>query len=488
MLFNSLEFLIFFPLVTSLYFAVPHRHRTLLLLLASCAFYMAFVPMYILILGFTIVVDYWAGLWIDRAEGARRRMALIASLIANIGVLALFKYYLFIADNVSWLGHWAGLDLSMPALNIILPIGLSFHTFQAMSYTIEVYRGHQRPERNFLTYALYVMFYPQLVAGPIERPQNLLPQFYEHHEFEYERVVRGLLRIAVGMFKKIVVADTFGKYANMIFDQVFDYQGLPLVLAVVFFAFQIYWDFSAYSDIALGAAEVMGFRLMENFRTPYLAKSIGEFWRRWHISLSTWFRDYVFVSLGGSRGSALRTARNLMIVFLISGLWHGASWTFVIWGALHGLFLIAGKATRPARDRLLQALSISRESWFMRGLAVACTFSLVTFAWVFFRASTLAEARYILANAPSGLFTDLLAVARGVAVPGVLPGPIAKHVLLAALVMSFEFLARRRGERGEAAMILRMPVQVRYAVYFLLIYGSLMSAGVGQPQFIYFQF
>lgn len=307
MLFNSVQFIFFFITVTTLFYVLPHKFRWMLLLLSSCYFYMAFVPIYILILGFTIVIDYFAGIYIENSSGRRRKVFLIVSLIANISVLCVFKYYNFINENIGSV---------FPYLAILLPIGLSFHTFQAMSYTIEVYRGNQKAERDFGIYALFVMFYPQLVAGPIERPQNLLHQFHEKHEFSLERVSSGLKQMLIGFLKKLVIADRIGIYVDTIYNNSATQSGQSLACATVFFAFQIYCDFSAYSDIAIGAARVMGFDLMKNFNRPYLATSVSQFWRRWHISLSTWFKDYVYIPLGGSKvKSKVLVYRNLLIVF-----------------------------------------------------------------------------------------------------------------------------------------------------------------------------
>ncbi len=298
MLFNSLEFALFFPFVTLLYFVLPHRVRWALLLGASAWFYMAFVPVYILILGFTILVDYVAGLLIENAAGRRRGWYLALSVLANVGVLAVFKYWNFLATNVNDVFLLFDPQIQVPLLALLLPIGLSFHTFQAMSYTIEVYRGTQPAERNLGIYALYVLFYPQLVAGPIERPQNLLHQFREVHQFDADRVFAGLSRMLAGLFKKLVIADRLAIVVNGVYGDPTAYSAGTLLLATWLYAVQIYCDFSGYSDIALGAANVMGFTLMENFDRPYFATSIGDFWRRWHISLSTWFKDYLYVPLG----------------------------------------------------------------------------------------------------------------------------------------------------------------------------------------------
>ncbi len=309
MLFNSLEFVIFFPVVTLLYFLLPHRFRWLHLLAASCVFYMFFIPAYILILAFTIVIDYFAGILIENARGKSRKIFLATSLAANIGVLFVFKYYNFFSENLAQIASLLNVEYALPALSILLPVGLSFHTFQAMSYTIEVYRGNQKAERHFGIYALYVMFYPQLVAGPIERPQSLIHQFYERHDFDSNRVSNGLKLMLWGLFKKIVVADNLAVFVDAVYNQPRAWDGVNLIIATIFFAFQIYCDFSGYSDIAIGAAEVMGFKLMTNFNRPYHSKSISEFWKRWHISLSTWFRDYLYIPLGGNRGRYLSKIR-----------------------------------------------------------------------------------------------------------------------------------------------------------------------------------
>jgi len=396
MLFNSFQFLIFFIVVTSLYFLIPFTKRWILLLVSSCYFYMAFIPIYILILGFTITIDYFAGIFLENAEGKRRKLFLIFSLIANIGVLAVFKYYNFISNNLSVFLKGFALDNPLPYLKFILPIGLSFHTFQAMSYTIEVYRGNQKAERHFGIYALYVMFYPQLVAGPIERPQNLLHQFREKHVFEYDRVVEGLKLMLWGLFKKIVIADRLAIYVNAVYNNPEQHTGTTFTLATIFFAFQIYCDFSGYSDIAIGVAKIMGFKLMTNFNRPYFANNISEFWKRWHISLSTWFRDYLYISLGGSRVSIPRWYFNLFLVFLISGLWHGASWTYVIWGALNGLYLIFAIITQKLRDKFNRVTGIVKVPKLNRLLQILITFSLSCLAWIFFRANNVSDAFLIL--------------------------------------------------------------------------------------------
>lgn len=384
MLYNSLQFLVFFIIVTILYFQLPWRGRWALLLGASCFFYMAFVPKYILILGFTIVIDYLAGLQIEKSSGHHRRLWLITSLVANISILAVFKYFNFFVVNANAALAFAGMPTSLPFLTFLLPIGLSFHTFQAMSYTIEVYRGTQKAERHFGIYALYVMFYPQLVAGPIERPQNVLPQFHKQHAFDWEMCKSGLMQMAFGLFKKVVIADRLAQVVDAAYGDVSAQNSTTLLIAMIFYSFQIYCDFSGYSDIGIGAARVMGFDLMKNFDQPYTSRSIGEFWRRWHISLSTWFRDYLYIPLGGNRVKYSRRLTNIMFVFLVSGLWHGASWAFIIWGGLHGFYQIVGQLW----NRFFPPREAWENTWLKKTWDVLLTFTLVTFAWIFFRAKS----------------------------------------------------------------------------------------------------
>jgi alginate O-acetyltransferase complex protein AlgI len=485
MLFNSFTFLIFFPVVAAVYFAIPHRFRWAWLLGASCYFYMAFIPVYIFILFFLIAVDYVAGMLIEDSTGARRRSWLIMSLIANIGMLAVFKYFNFLNANaraIAEVFHW---PYGMPALSLILPIGLSFHTFQAMSYTIEVYRGRQKAERHLGIYALYVMFFPQLVAGPIERPQHLLPQFYERHEFDYERVTSGLRRIAWGLFMKVVIADRLARYVNLVYNDPSSFEGLTLVLATIFFAFQIYCDFAGYSHIAIGTAEVMGFRLIENFNRPYLAQSIGEFWSRWHISLSTWFRDYVYIPLGGNRVPKPRWYFNLFVTFLLSGLWHGANWTFVIWGALNGFYLISSIVTASARERLTSAIGLSRKPALHGVVRVATTFALTCIAWVFFRAGSLHDAMVVFSHAlvtpvPHQVLPDILRA------EGITKLEVAYSGLLIAGLILIEVITTRVNLVG---LFRLQPAWVRWPAYYALCMAIwMLGISTEAKAFIYFQF
>ncbi len=489
MLFNSVQFLIFFPVVTLLYFVSPQKFRWIILLSASCYFYMAFIPEYILILVVTIVIDYIAGIYIEKSEGAKKRKFLIMSIISLCMVLFVFKYFNFFNHTFAALSKELYINYPIEDIGLILPIGLSFHTFQSLSYVIEVYRGRQKAERNFGIYSLYVMFYPQLVAGPIERPQNLLHQFYERHSFDYKRVTDGLKLMAWGMFKKVVIADRLAVFVNQVYDNPHNYEGISLVIATVFFAFQIYCDFSGYSDIAIGAANVMGFRLMQNFNRPYFAKSISEFWKRWHISLSTWFRDYLYIPLGGNRVKIPRWYFNLFITFLVSGLWHGANWTFVIWGALHGIYLITGIVTKDFREKFVKLSGLFRLRFLHKIIQIVITFTLVGFSWIFFRADGLDTALYIVKNIFFGISNISLLLT-----------PERFHVLYldknlfdfatAILLIVFLQLVELIERKERVIDILnRRNAIVRWAVYyFIIIVIILFGQFELSSQFIYFQF
>ncbi|MCZ2482902.1 MBOAT family protein [Aquirufa nivalisilvae] len=468
MVFNSLQFLVFFGIITSAYFLLHPKFRWFLLLAASCYFYMAFVPMYLGILGFTIIIDYFAGIYLERFQGVQKKLFLALSLAANIGVLAIFKYYHFIDQNIVWLSEQLGTHVQLPVLDMILPIGLSFHTFQAMSYTIEVYRGHQKAERNFGIYSLYVMFYPQLVAGPIERPQNLLHQFYEVHSWDWNRVKSGLLQMATGIFKKVVIADRLALLVDPTYEHLQDQSSGTLALAAVFYSFQIYCDFSGYSDVAIGAARVMGFKLMDNFSAPYFAKSLPEFWRRWHISLSTWFKDYVYFSLGGNRVSVPKWYFNIMVVFVLSGIWHGASWNFVIWGALHGIFQVIGLSINRVFPSL--AAEAQKQVW-IQWLYRLLTFILVTFAWVFFRLKHFTEVEQFFQTLIYGSRNSL---------------PIAMNmneiILSLVLIVSLSWWEYRQRilKLASAGTFVWQFSFLLIAIYFLGVFSL--------KQFIYFQF
>ncbi|MBF0331758.1 MAG: MBOAT family protein [Candidatus Omnitrophica bacterium] len=490
MLFNSAAFLIFFPLVTAMYFAVFHQYRWILLLVASCVFYMWFIPQYLLILLGLIVIDYWAAILIEDSKELGRKKYLISSIFATCLTLFVFKYFNFFSASFTQLA--ALLDLHYPpkVLGLILPIGLSFHTFQSLSYVIEVYWGRQKAERHFGIYALYVMFYPQLVAGPIERPQNLLHQFRERHFFDYARVVDGLKLMAWGMFKKVVIADRLASFVNLVYDDPTSYHGPMFVLATTFFAFQIYCDFSGYSDIAIGAAQVMGFRLMDNFNRPYFSKSIAEFWKRWHISLSSWFRDYIYIPLGGSRCGRWRWQANLFLTFLISGLWHGANWTYVVWGALNGFYLMFGIWTSGLRGKIRRMIGIDRFSRPLKAWQVLVTFSLVSFAWIFFRAKDLNEALYIVGQLSRG-WGDLSSIHREFEKHSTFNGfeTTPKGILFSIMLIVFLIcvhLVQRHGTIRR--MLADRPGWVRWSFYYVLVLGMIIFGQYGKSQFIYFQF
>lgn len=475
MLFNSFHFLLFFPIVAGLYFIMPYKYRWLWLLLASCFFYMFFKAVYILILFFTILIDYFAGIYIEKAKLPKtKKRLLLLSIVANVLVLGIFKYFNFLNDSVSGILSWAGYSNPVPALAILLPIGLSFHTFQAMSYTIEVYRGNQKAEQKFGIYALYVMFFPQLVAGPIERPQNMLHQFYEKHPFNPYDASEGLKRILIGLFKKVVVADRLAIYVNAVYGNYEHHGSLSLIMATVFFSFQIYCDFSGYSDIAIGTARVLGFRLMENFDRPYFAKSISEFWSKWHISLSTWFRDYLYIPMGGNRVSMLKWYRNLFVVFMLSGLWHGANWTFIVWGALHGTYLILEIVFRKLRGPFQKWKFLSMPN--LSGLLqVTLTFLLVTLAWIFFRADNIAQALGIVKRIFSfepGFFLGQ-------------PNYFFYSILAILSLLCYE-LRQEFHWQGIAVSDLRFPW--RLLTYGALVFAIMLFGVFDGSQFIYFQF
>ncbi len=478
MLFNSLQFALFFPLVCAAYFALPHRWRTLFLLLASCVFYMAFIPAYIAILAITILIDYAAGLGIEATRGRKRTLLLAVSIAATCAVLFVFKYYAFFTHAFTGFAGLIGWSIATPALNLILPIGLSFHTFQSLSYVIEVYRGHQRAERDFIVYATYVMFFPQLVAGPIERPQNLLHQFRTRHTFEYNRVTSGLKRMAWGFFKKLVVADRLALYVNDVYAAPQACNGLQLTLATLFFAYQIYCDFSGYSDIAIGTARILGFTLMENFDTPYASQSIGEFWRRWHISLSTWFRDYVYIELGGSRVSRTRHYFNLLVTFGVSGLWHGANWTYVIWGLLNGAYLVFGTATARLRTGVGNLVGLPPNPAIARFVGIGTTFVLTCLAWVLFRARSLGDAVYVYTHLFSGWNLGALKTEHF----QLKHFPAAFGAIL--LLQLLEVLRPRL--RG--VVLPQWPTYVRWPAYVGFTFVVILFGVYRSNQFIYFQF
>ena len=472
MVFNSIAFLIFLPIVVLLFYLLPHKWRWLMLLAASCVFYMWFVPKYIFILLVTIVIDYGAGVLMERYADRHKlkKTFFIISIVSTLTVLLVFKYLNFLTANLDQLCASLGMETHL-LTHIILPIGLSFHTFQSMSYVIEVYRGHQKAERHFGYYALYVMFFPQLVTGPIERPGNLLHQLHEKKEFRYENISKGMRLILFGFFVKMVVADHLGEYVDEVYGHLDEYNSWSVLGCMFFYSFQIYCDFFGYSTIALGSAKLMGFDLMDNFRSPYLSKNIAEFWHRWHISLSTWFRDYVYIPLGGSRVKFGRWAFNILAVFVLSGIWHGAAWTFLLWGFAHGLLHIIEKALRnrfPSKESQSKWVRISVDA-----LCVLKTFVLVTLFWVVFRATDLEHLKAIFVTA----FTNFGGGEQMSVKPGM-------WIYLGLFILSDIVLRNTRFD----AWCEGKPMVVRWLIYAVLVFMVIACSSVKNFPFIYFQF
>lgn len=469
MLFNSIAFLLFFPIVCVLYFCIPTtqiKTRNLLLLVASYYFYMNWEPAYALLLLTSTILTYLAAIGIGHFEDRRKKkVCLVSSLVVNLFILFLFKYYNFLAANLETVMQSTGLKLDMPEFSLLLPVGISFYTFQALGYSIDVYRGTTKVEQNFLTYALFVSFFPQLVAGPIERSNNLLPQFKQQHRFSYENVMAGVRLMVWGYFMKLVLADRCGLYVDTIFNNVDKHNGGSFLLASLLFPFQIYGDFAGYSLIAIGVARVLGFKLMENFHRPYFACTVGEFWHRWHISLSTWFKDYVYIPLGGNRVGRIRNYFNLLITFVISGIWHGANWTFFCWGSLHGILLCIEKALGFSKRKFTGVKKFCH--WFV-------TFVLVCFAWILFRANNLHEATVIL----KGIFTN----------PGI-PKPEFANFIAIGLAMVVLFIKEFSDEYHWKMRFADSRCWYVRHIYIVLMISYIILFGVfGGDQFIYFQF
>ena len=454
----------------------------MLLLTASCIFYMYFVPVYIFILFFNILIDYWAALKISTSENKRTRKNLLAlSIVANLGVLAVFKYFNFFIDNLSALEQFIGYESNFRYLALILPIGLSFYTFQSMSYTIEVYRKKQKPEKHFGIFALYVTFFPQLVAGPIERAQNMLHQYKTEQYFDYNRVSSGLQQMLWGFFKKLVIADNLSVMVDAAYLNPAEQSGLTLLLATYFFAFQIYCDFSGYTDIAIGASKVLGFKLMDNFNVPYFSASIKEFWSRWHISLSTWFRDYLYIPLGGNRVKFARWQLNLLITFVISGLWHGAAWTFVIWGFLHGMYLIVSIWKDKFISNFIPSLNTNK-SILLKAFNILVVFHLTLFAWIFFRANNLNDALTIIGKICTlqfgGVSESLSALSNGQT------GRTFFKILLLGLFILIDPIMDSLIKNKTN---IKSPL-IKWLVYASIGAGLILFGYFGEVKFIYFQF
>ena len=489
MLFSSLAYLVFLPVVALFYFLLPKPVKNPMLLAASYYFYMNWNAVFALLLLAATAVTYIGGRLIGQAKTGRgKRGILAACLVLLLGVLYFFKYWNFTMEGIRTLADALfAMKLADGRLNILLPVGISFFTFQVVGYLVDVYRGKTAPERNFITYALFVAFFPQLLSGPIARSTQLLPQFRETNRFDFDRMRSGLLLMGWGFFKKLVIADRLCVVANTVFSDVRKYDGVELLVAMVCFSFQIYCDFSAYTDIARGSARILGFSLMQNFQSPYLSRSIREFWQRWHISLSSWFRDYLYIPLGGSRKGMARKYVNLLVVFLVSGLWHGAAMSFVVWGLLNGLYQMIGEITLPAREKVLRMAGIDRQSSFHRGTQVLVTFLLATTAWVFFRAATLPDALYVAAHmwVPDlWKWTDGSLLKLGLDLP-----ELALGLVSAVGVIAVEGVVQRR--KNLVAVLVAQPLVYRWAAYLCLLISVLILGRYGMfaaQSFLYFQF
>lgn len=485
MLFNSFEFLVFFPTVVTLYFLAPFRLRWLLLLVASYVFYMAWIPEYVFLIVFSTLVDYLACRTMGtKATKAERRPYMWGSVFVNLGMLFFFKYYNWFNENLTTL---AGAEM-LPISHLLLPMGISFYTLQTMSYTIDVYRGRLKPEKHLGVFALYVSFFPQLVAGPIERAPNLLHQFYERHQFDYVRITSGLRLMAWGMFKKVVVADRLAIFTRTVYYEPQSQSSIALAVGTVLFGFQLYCDFSGYSDIAIGVAKIMGFDLMENFKRPYFSKNIEELWgKRWHISLTSWIKDYVYNPLAfmARRGSQFRKHSNIMIIFLITGLWHGAAWRFVVWGIINGFYVLAHVLSAPLRSRVVKATGLDKVPRVHAALGITFTFLLFVIGSVPFLARDMNDAWYILTH----MFDDWSLTAIQAFYHHVSYAVGKAHFALGLIGIAILFTVEVFQEHLRIREYLaRKPMWMRWSLtYGIILYIALF--GVFQrDQFIYFQF
>ncbi len=487
MVFNSISFLIFFPLVFILYFVLPGRARVWLVLAASCYFYMAFVPKYILILFFLIIVDYSLGIAIERFPG-RKRFLFALSIASNLGMLFVFKYFNFFNANVEALAsllHW---NYSLGALQLALPLGLSFHIFQSLSYVIEVYKGRYKAERDFPVYALYVMFFPQLVAGPIERPQHLLPQLKAHHAFDYTRVVGGMRLMLWGFFKKIVIANPLARSVDFIYGNLDSADGSVVLVAAIAFSFVLYADFSGYSDIAIGSARVLGIELSPNFLRPYFSKSVPELWRRWHISLSSWFRDYVYFPLAwsGNKRGAWWLYVSVFITFALTGAWHGAGWNYVLMGALFGLYISLSLGTKKWRESVRAAVGLRGPVLTL--VQIAVTFALTSLAWVFFRAPDAGQAFAVfgklLTSWNADAFRFVYCADCSAYTIGITRTEFGLVSLSILLLIAYEYVE----EKNLTLPAFAKRRYVRWPVYYVFLLWILFVGDFAPKTFIYFQF
>ncbi|MCM1264015.1 MAG: MBOAT family protein [Butyrivibrio sp.] len=488
MLFNSFQFLLFFPMVCVLYYIIPDKAKNLWLLLASYYFYMCWNPYYILLLLFSTVLTYACGIAITKKHDSSWRKFFIAlCVLLNIGLIAYFKYSTFIFSNVNALLNLLGFKQVNIEIDVLLPVGISFYVFQALGYIIDVYRGEVKAEKNFINYALFVSFFPQLVAGPIERSSHFLPQLKEKHRFDFYRMRDGILLMLYGFFQKVVIADRMGKIVDDVFANWIVYPGYFIVGGVVAFSIQIYCDFGGYSSIAIGAAKVMGFDLVQNFRQPYMAGNVKDFWKRWHISLTSWFRDYLYIPLGGNRKGKWKTILNIFIVFAASGLWHGAAWHYVVWGILNAAFQEIGEGIRKVKAHMCKRPNPHRENSLTAWGGRIVTFALVSFTWLFFRADSVNEALRMCNFAICNTFANLRAY---IWVPG-----IERYeygiVIITLLALLLSEIIHEKGISIQRILD-SLPKALRWLCYMALIFIILLwgvyGASNNENAFIYFQF
>ncbi len=491
MLFNSYSFMIFFPIVLAIYFVIPKKARYMWLLLASYYFYMGWNVKYAALIAFSTIITYVCGLLIGKVQ--HKKWVIGGCIGINLAILFFFKYFDFFMGSVNQVLAKVGVSPLQTGFDIILPVGISFYTFQALGYIMDVYRGEIEPEKNFFRYALFVSFFPQLVAGPIERSKNLLKQVDHVEEirlWNYKRIADGLTLMLWGYFLKMVIADRVAILVDTVYNQYWMYGSIEIILATFLFGVQIYCDFASYSQIAISAAKVMGFELMENFNAPYLANSIKDFWRRWHISLSSWFKDYLYIPLGGNRCSRIKKYRNLLITFLVSGLWHGANWTFVIWGGLHGIYQIIGDLFRPVKENFNKRFAVKTESFSYKFGQIAITYILVSFTWLFFRAESVTAAfdmiRSMFVRFNPWVLFDQSLYTLGLNVTEV-------HILLFALVIlilvdGVRFFKGQTLEKflNGQCLYFRWGI-IFFLIFYIFIFGS-YGIGYSAQQFIYFQF
>ena len=479
MLFNSKEFFYFFIGVVTIYFSIPHKYRWAWLLIASYYFYMAWNPIYSILILLYTVITYFFALQIGKTDKkSERKIYLSVALFITLLILFIFKYFNFFSDFTNSILNLVNSQRKVSVLDVLLPVGISFYTFQTMSYLIDVYRKEKEPEHHFGKYALYVSFFPQLVAGPIERSTRLMPQFFEKHEFEYDRAVSGLRLMLWGFFKKLVIADRSSIIVDSIYNSPGGHTGPVLIIATYLFAFQIYCDFSGYSDIAIGTARILGYDLMENFRRPYFSKSVIEFWRKWHISLSTWFRDYLYIPMGGNRVPKIRWVYNIIVVFLITGFWHGANWTFLVWGGLHGLFLLINNFISFLKGIINWQPDNKYVSTGLSLLSILITFHVVTFCWIFFRAKSLSDSLYIVKHL--FIWKPLNINDFGVTISEL------AILIIAIILMEVTHVFQEISLRMKRQISLSRPV--RWALYYSLIVMIVVFGVFDQSAFIYFQF